>query len=136
MQPNTITLDVNHDNDDGTTAEVSHVLTRYDEYQNRTEYIDEDHTLALRNKVGFYRTFPKVSGNYKGTAKSAVKFTQDVAVEGVDSTTTVTAPGIIDIGFSFPIGMTPAQTLELRMRAVAMLLDDAIMAPLCDQLIV
>jgi len=134
MQPNTITLAVNHDNDDGTTAAVSHVLTRYDEYQNRTEYIDEDHTLSLRNKVGLYRTFPKTSGNFKGVAKSAIKFTQDYSVDGVDSTTSIVAPGIIDIGFSFPVGMTPAQTLELRMRAVALLSDEATMAPLTDQL--
>lgn len=137
MQPNTITLDVNHDNDDGSTALVTSVYSRYDEYQNRSEYIAEDHTLALRNKLGLYRTFPKPSGNFKGVAKSAVKFTQDYVVEGADSTTTVTAPGIVEVSFSLPVGLTPAQTLELRMRAAALIVDGAaIMAPLVDQLAV
>lgn len=136
MQPNTITLAVNADNDDGTTPAVSHVYSRYDEYQNRSEYIDADHTLGSRDKLGLYRTFPKPTGNFKGVAKSAVKFTKDYSVEGQDSTTSIVAPGIIDIGFSFPVGLTAAETLELRMRAVAMLMDDTIMVPLTDQLAV
>lgn len=133
MQPNSITLSVDTDNDGGTTAAVDAIFTRFEEFQNRAEYIHEDHTLALRDKLGLYRTPPKQSGNFKGTAKTAVKFTRDYSVAGVDATTTMIAPGIIDIGFSLPIGMTPAQTLELRMRAVAMLLDDTVMVPLTNQ---
>jgi hypothetical protein len=136
MLDNVITLSVDLDNDGGTTAAVDSIFSRFDEYQNRSEYIHEDHTLALRDKLGFYRTLPKQSGNFKGTAKSAIKFTRDQAVAGVDSTTTIVAPGIVDIGFSFPIGMTAAQMLELRMRAVALLLDDNIMVPLTGQLMV
>jgi len=136
MQPNTIALDVNDDNDDGTTPVVTATYSRYDEYQNRAEYIAEDHTLALRNKLGIYRTFPKPSGNFLGVAKSAIKFTQDYSLAGADATTTITAPGIIEVSFSLPVGMTPAQTLELRMRVAAMIVTDAVMAPLNDQLAV
>jgi hypothetical protein len=136
MQSNTITLSVDVDNDGGSTAAVDKVFTRFDEYQNRSEYISGDHSLAARDKLSLYRTLPKTAGNFKGVAKSAVKFTQDYSVEGVDSTTTNVAPGIVDINFSFPVGMTPAQTLEMRMRAVALLLDDDVMAPLCDTLMV
>lgn len=136
MQPNSITLSVNDDNDDGTTAEVEVVFARFDEYQNRSEYISDAHTVASRDKLGFYRTFPKPSGNFRGTAKSAVKITKDFSVAGVDATTTLIIPAIIDVGFSFPVGTTAAERLELRMRMVAALLDDTIMVPLIDQLMV
>lgn len=136
MQSNTITLSVDTDNDGGTTAAVDQVFHRYDEYQNRSEYISDGHTVASRNKLGLYRTFPKANGNFKGTAKSAVKFTQDFQVNGVDATTSITVPAIVDVGFSFPVGLTAAQTLELRMRLVALLLDDSVMVPLTDQLMV
>jgi len=136
MQDNSITLAVDVDNDGGTTAAVTLVFNRYEEYQNRSVYIATDHTLASRNQLGLYRTFPKVSGNFNGVAKSAIKLTQDYSVPGADATTTRVAPGLVDIGFSFPVGLTPAQTLELRMRAVALLLDDTVMIPLTDQLMV
>lgn len=133
MQPNTITLSVDDDNDGGTTAAVDILYTRFDEYQNRSEYISEHHLINLRDKVGLYRTFPKVSGNFKGMAKSAIKFTHDILVPGVDSSTGVTAPAIIDVNFSFPVGITASKALELRMRAVAFLSDDSVMIPLIDQ---
>lgn len=136
MQPDTFTLAVNDDNDDGTTAAVDQVYNRFDEYQNRSVYIDENHTLALRNTITLYRSLPKTSGNFRGVAKTAIKLTEDVEVDGVDSTTTNVAPGLIDVSFSIPVGATPAFALELRMRAVALLLDDTIMIPLVDQCMV
>lgn len=136
MQPNIITLAVDDDNDGGTTAANEIILSRFEEYQNRSVYIAGDHTLASRNMLGLYRTMPKQSGNFRGVAKSAIKFTQDYQVAGVDATTTNIAPGLIDIGFSLPVGMTPTQTLALRMRAVALLLRDDICQPLTDQLMV
>lgn len=136
MQPNTITLSVNHDGDDGTTAEVSRPYSRYDEFQNRSVYIGESHTLAARDMLGLYRTQPKTSGNFRGTAKSAVKFTRDYSVAGVDATTTLVVPGIVEVNFSFPVGVTPAETLELRRTAVAILEDESVIAGLVDQLMV
>lgn len=136
MQGNTITLMVNDDHDDGTTPLVENVYTRFDEYQNRTVYIHEDHTVALRNILGLYRSFPKANGNFRGTAKSAVKMTQDFAVDGVDSETSIIVPGIINVEFSFPLGLTAAQTLEMRMRMVTLMNLDTVMVPLTDQLMV
>jgi hypothetical protein len=136
MLANQITLEVNDDNDDGTTALVENIFQRFEEYLNRSEYIHTNHTIALRDKLGFYRTPPKTNGNFRGTAKSAAKFTKDFEVAGVDSSTTLTVPAIIEISQSLPVGLTPAQTLELRMRMVALILMDAIMAPLSDQLMV
>lgn len=92
--------------------------------------------MVLRDKVGLYRSFAKPNGNFKGVAKTAIKFTRDVSVPGVDSSTSIVAPSIIDIGFSHPIGMTPALMLEQRMRAVALLSDDSIMTALCLQLMI
>jgi hypothetical protein len=127
------TLSVNDDNDDGSTAEVEIDYAEFSSYLNRSEYISEYHTLAARDKLGFYRTLPKTSGNFRGVAKSAVKFTKDYEVAGVDAETTNIAPGIVEVNFAFPVGVTPADALELRMRAVALLQDDTIMVPLIDQ---
>lgn len=136
MLANSFTLSVNTDNDDGTTAEVEYVFNRYDDQSpNRSEYIeDTDHSLSLRDKIGFYRTFPKPSGNFPGTAKCAAKVTKDFVVPGMDSSTSITVPAIIDVGFSFPIGMTEEQRTALRMRVVALLSSDTIMLPLTGQL--
>jgi hypothetical protein len=136
MLDNSITLTVDEANDGSTTADVDLVYTRYDEYQNRSLYTGENHSLTAKDTIGFYRTFPKTSGNFRGMAKSAVKLTADQSVAGVDQTSTVVAPAIIDLKFAFPVGMSAADTKKLRMRAVAMLLDDTVMVPLHDQLMV
>lgn len=136
MQPNSIVLDVNTDGDDGTTATVPITFTRFDEYQNRSEYIAEDHTLASRNKLGMYRTFPKPNGNFRGMAKSAIKLTKDHAVPGIDATTTVVAPSIVDIGFSFPVGVTDESVVLELETAAALLHDTAVMYALTRTLMI
>lgn len=136
MQSNQITLAVDVDNDGGTTAAVISTYTRFDEYQNRSEYIHANHSVAVRDKMGFYRTFPKANGNFRGTSKCTIKFTKDYSVAGVDSQTTLIRPAIAEASFSLPVGLTPAQSLEFRMRLVAALRDDAIMVPLMDQLMI
>lgn len=136
MLSNTITLAVDDNNDGGTTPTIEHIYSRFDEYQNRSEYIHANHTVATRDKLGFYRTFPKTNGNFRGTQKCAVKLTKDYSVDGVDAETTLVRPAIGEIGFSFPVGLTPTQTLEFRMRLVAVLLDDSVMGPLTDQLMI
>lgn len=134
MLTNEFTLSVNEDNDGGTTPEIDHDYSRYDEYQNRSVYIGEGHSLSARDTIGFYRSFPKASGNFLGTAKPAVKITKDFTVAGIDSSTSLTVPAIVDIGFSLPVGLTAAQITALRMKAVALLSDDALMLPLMTQL--
>lgn len=136
MLSNLITLAVDDDNDGGITPAIEHIYSRFDEYQNRSEYIHTNHTVATRDKLGFYRTFPKANGNFRGAQKCAVKLTKDYSVSGVDTETTLVRPAIGEIGFSIPVGLTPAQTLEFRMRLVAVILDDAIMVPLMDQLMI
>lgn len=124
MQPNTLTLNVDVLNNAITVAEP---FTRFDEYQNRAVYIGVNHLPETRNTLSIYRTFPTKNGNYKGTAKSSVKFTQDVGVAGVDGVSTLTAPIILDLSFSIPVGATAADVLHLRQRLIAALDDDTFM---------
>lgn len=135
MQPDLITLSVNTDNDDGTTPAVDIDYTRFDTYQNRSIYIADNHTLALRDMLGFYRTFPKQNGNFRGVQKSAVKFTIDQSVPGVDAETTIIHPSLGEVSFNFAVGVSDAHRLEMRMRMVAILLDDAIMDALTGRLL-
>lgn len=133
MQPNTVTLAVDVLNN-GTT--VNKVYTRYEEYTNRSSYIGADHLPDDRNMLAIYRTFPTKSGNFKGTSKSSVKFTQDIEVAGVDSSTTLTSPMIGEVSFSLPVGATAAEAKELRQRIIACLDDDTFMDALMIQLMV
>jgi len=136
MQPNQIDLEVDVDNTGSGAILTPKVFLRFRPHANRSEYVAETHSLSLRDTLGLYRTQPKQNKDFRGVAKSAIKITQDFRVEGVDTTTVNIAPGIVDVGFSFPIGMTPAQTREMRMRVVALLLSDTVMVPLTDQLLV
>lgn len=131
MLSNTITLPVDPANN-GTVVNL--VLNRYDEYQNRSIYNATGHTLAMRDTLSFYRTPVKKSGNFAGTAKSSAKFSKDYQVPGVDSATTITAPAIVDISFSFPVGMTAAQMKEVRQRAVALIDAETVIGPLTETL--
>lgn len=133
-QPDVITLSVDEENDG--VGPVNHVFSRFEIYQNRSVYIGANHSMSAKDTVGFYRTFPKPSGNFKGVAKTAFKFSKDVSVSGVDGSTTLTAPIIIDVAFSIPVGATHAQVLVARQRALALLDLDAVMTPLNEQLMV
>lgn len=133
MQPDSITLAVDVLNDANT---VDHVFTRFDEYQNRSVYNHSAHSLVARDTLTLYRTFPKASGNFKGMAKSAIKFSQDLEVLGVDGITTLTSPIIAEVGFSIPVGVTPAEQMIARQRVLAMVDFDAVMIALNNQLMV
>lgn len=134
MQATTVTLAVDVDNDG--LALVNEVYSKYEEYQNRSTYIGADHALDDRNTFGIYRTLPTRSGNFKGTGKSAVKFTQDFQVPGVDSSTTLTAPVIVDVSFSVPVGVSQADLIHMRQRVIALLDSDSFMNSLNLQLMI
>lgn len=134
MQPNIINISVDTLND--TLAIVSEPYERVEAFLNRSKYEGENHTLAARDEVTLYRTYPKQSGNFLGVGKSAVKFTLDVSVPGVDATTDVKSAVIAEVSFSVPVGVDPATTLLIRQRIMGLLDLDAVMAPLNDRLIV
>jgi hypothetical protein len=132
MLDNTFTLQADLENDGGTLTDI--LMTRIEEYLNRSVYKGPDHTLVSRDTLGFYRTAPKKVGNFNGVAKSSVKSTHDHTVAGVDSSTTLTSPIIIETNFSIPVGVTHAQVLAARQRHVALLDLDAIMTKLNEGL--
>ncbi len=130
MQANTITLQVDVLNNATLVAEP---FERFEEFQNRSVYIGANHTPEARDTISLYRTFPKKSGNFKGVAKTAVKLSRDVQVTGVDGVSDLTAPFIIDISFSVPVGVSAADVLKYRQTAIAMLDLDSVMDALNNQ---
>lgn len=133
MLANQLSLNVDAANN---STVVAQTYDRYEEFQNRSVYIGTDHLPESRNALALYRTFPTKSGNFKGVSKSAVKFTQDVVVPGVDGSTTLTAPIIIEVSFSVPVGAATADVVEQRQRVLAALDDDTLMNALNIQLMV
>jgi hypothetical protein len=133
MQPTTITLAVDELNDTNT---VDHVYTRFDLYQNRSVYIGASHQSDARDLLTLYRTFPKVSGNFKGVNKTAFKFAIDHEVDGVDGLSQLIAPVIFEGSFSIPVGVTAAEQLIMRQSGLALLDLDAVMVALNNQLVI
>jgi len=133
MQDNQLSLNVDPANDATIVAET---YSRFQQFENRSVYIGSTHVPEARDMVALYRTFPTKSGNFKGVSKSAVKITEDVEVAGVDSATTLTAPIIIDISFSVPVGTPNAELVNARQRAIALLDDDTLMDSINVQLMV
>lgn len=123
MLDNTITLPVDLLNS-GVTTDVD--FTRFDEYQNRTVYISENHDPGDRDLLTVYRTFPKVTGTFKGVRKTTVKFTKDVEVPTTDGGTTTSA-NIVEVNFSIPIGVADADITVLHQRVIALLDQTSLM---------
>lgn len=123
-QPTAIVLPVDAANDANPANET---YSHFQGYENRSLYIGGSHTPDNRDTLGLYRTFPTKSGNFKGVSKSAVKLTKDCTVVGVDSSTTITSPIIIDVSFSVPVGVSLAELLHARQRAIAILDADTVM---------
>lgn len=133
MQNDTITLSVDKLNNGTTTDEL---YSRFEEFQNRSVYIGENHTPDARNTVSLYRSFPTKNGNFKGVQKTSIKLSKDHVVAGVDGVSQLTAPAIIDISFSFPVGTSVEDQLVMRQRALALLDLDSVMVPLNSQCMV
>jgi len=133
MQADQIVLSVDAANDGNPANET---YERYQEFENRSVYIGSTHVPEARDILALYRTFPNKSGNSKGVSKSTVKFTEDVEVAGVDSATTLTAPIILELSFSVPVGTPAATVVKLRQRALAMLDNDTLMDSVNIQLMV
>lgn len=118
----------------GDAQSVEKTYTRYDEYQNRTVYVGENHSPIDKDTLTFYRSFPKQVGNYKGVAKTSFKISKDVEVPGVDGLATFSSPVIIEVTFSVPLGVTDAEALRLRHLASSILSSDSLMVSVTKQL--
>lgn len=128
MQSNEIILSIDLLNSGVTTNST---FSRFEEYLNRSVYIGANHALDSRDTLTLYRTPPKPNGNFKGVAKVAAKFTEDFSVNAADGTTMI-VPALIQVSCSIPVGLTPAQTLALRQKLLALIDKDTVMAPLFD----
>jgi hypothetical protein len=113
---------------------TDHVFTRSEEYLHRTIYTGPEHSLSDRDTMTVARTQPTRSGNFRGTAKSSLKFTIDKSVETLEAGTYVTAPLIGSINFSMPVGITAADAMILRQRLVAALDDEDFIVALMENL--
>lgn len=134
MQPDQITLSVDEENDG--VGPVDHVYSRFESHLNRSVYVGPGHAISSKNTLSLYRTAPKPSGNFRGVAKTAVKFSEDLLVDGVDGVAQITAPIIIDVSFSIPVGATHAAILKARQRALSLLDYDTVMTPLNETLMI
>nr|URG15273.1 MAG: coat protein [Leviviridae sp.] len=129
MLDNIITLPVDVLNNGST---VNKAYVRSEEYLNRTVYEGPAHSLVAKDTLSVYRTPVKKSGTDLGTAKSAMKFTEDLTVLNAVGEN-VSKPAILNVEASFPVGITAAKALELRQRAIAGL-DHAFAATLMEKL--
>lgn len=100
---------------------VNQVIELFDAVTGRKEYHFPAHDFQTRDTAVFTRSLPKPNGNFAGTRKASFKLTKDATVAGVDPTTQVKAPGILEINSSLPVGLTAANALLLRQRAIAIL---------------
>lgn len=117
MQANSIVLSVDGDR---TSTPADETYTRFDFQGNYSEYRGANFAHDARDMFRMYRTPPKISGNYKGSAKSAVKFTVDQEVETVDGGVT-DAPLILELSGSIPVGTTSANLIHALERVKAAL---------------
>lgn len=127
----TITLNVNEDNDDGTTAEIERVFDREESYNGRSLYTTNSSNSLDRETFGLYASKAKPSGNILGTNKASVKTTRDCSVPGADGVAVYTRPIIYKLEGSVPAGADTLLVKAERMKMVALLMDDSVM----DQLV-
>lgn len=130
MQNNSITLAVDTAN---TGVTSSQVYTRLSEETNKSLYGRADHSLDHRHEMTFLRKYPVRSGNFKGTAKPTVKFTDSVQVAGVDGNN-VDCLLVGEVSFNIPVGVSDAALLEFRQRLIAALDTDSVMTALMSRL--
>lgn len=134
MLSNELVLTVDETNDGITTANVNHTYRRLSDSAFKSEYIHSNHAVDLRDILTFNATPAKPQGNFRGVRRASFKFTKDITVAGADSTTTLTAPIILEVKVSIPTGATAAQLLIERQKAVTLLDDDAVVGPLFEVL--
>jgi hypothetical protein len=130
-QAEQFTLNVNEDNDDGTTAEVEKIFHRKEVYNGRSLYTTDASSSLARETLGLYASPAKPSGNILGTNKASVKTTCDCSVPGADGVAVYTKPIILKLEASIPAGADTTLVKAELMKLAAVMQDDSIM----DQLI-
>lgn len=106
---------------------ASYVIRRHEESANRTTYVDDTtHSVAQRDQVQFYRTFPKRSGSSRGSAKVSFKLTRDVTVPNASGDGEIVLPLIGECSFSLPVGTNQYAIDNLRKKIRGILNDSPI----------
>lgn len=135
MQDNTITLRVEPDGvhgTDGANAE-DREYARHEESAHSTKYIrTATHTRESRDTLQLYRTYAKRNGESRGSDKCKMKFTVDREVPNASGTGTIVLPHIVEINISTPLGVSNADTLDLRETAASLLRDADVSGSLND----
>lgn len=126
-QADTITLVVNEDNDDGTTAEVTTSYHRKESYNGRSVYTTDASTSLARETLGLYASDAKPSGNILGTNKASIKTTRDVSVPGADGVASYTKPVIWKLEGSIPAGADAAIVKAELMKIAKCAMTDSVM---------
>lgn len=129
MQDNIITLPVDVTNTD---TLVNLVLSRQEEYLNRTVYIAPGHMPDSRDMFGLYRSPIKPTSAFKGVMRTSFKFTKDVLVLNPVGEQ-ISSPMIAEVSFSIPVGTSAAEKLEMTQRVGAMACFRDVMSGLIDQ---
>lgn len=115
MLENTITLSYDAEGDDLNPVDV--IIRRDQEYADRSVYNFPDAEAGDHN-VAFYRTRPKVAGNFRGVERTRQKLTKPVTVLGVDGSSIVSS-AIGEANFSMPKGMTAADKIAFLQELLA-----------------
>lgn len=134
-QASSFLLDVDYLDNGVSSDERGFVL--YDgPYANRSKYIctsataADVHALDNRHQVEFYRSPAKRNGNYRGTNRTTIKLTKDVAVDNVAGDGQIVAPLIWTISAAIPLGVSAADIENFRMETLAMLGETAVTSDL------
>lgn len=120
MLSNQIVLSV-----DPGTGTVTKTYDRYTEGTDRTVYKEQNGSLVVKDYLTLYRTQPKRNGNFLGVAKSAIKTHVDMTVVDAEGNN-ITAPVIIQVSMSVPVGVNAEATDLLRRYVAAALIHDDI----------
>jgi hypothetical protein len=102
MQANTITVSVPTSSTVATPVGVTFARSR--EELDKSTYVGPDNSLDARQWMQFYRTAPKRSGESRGTAKSAIKLTDDQSVPNASGSGNIVLPLITELSISVPVG--------------------------------
>lgn len=122
-QGETLSLPVDRLNDGNPAAEA---WSRYDFGGNSSTYHGPNHTFSEQEALKFTRNSPTPSGTYPGTRRSTMKLTRGLPNTDLEGNSVV-HNAIIDITFSFPIGISETEMVKVRQVLVAAMDSDTIM---------
>lgn len=117
---------------DGSATETLTYEKYIAESLNKVVFRSNHHTLQDRDLCELFRSFPKKNGLFPGMAKSTAKFTLDSTIPNTAGEE-MSAPVIVTVKCSVPLGTSPAVTDAMRSRLAAFVATD-VFKDLADEL--